>query len=137
MRAVATIAAAAMLLVAACSDKGVTDPVPLGTYVLQSVDGHALPYVVPGEGSDELALTAGSIALMDGGRFGMSVTMRYTSAGSSADMTMNASGTFTISGSTVTFTVVDPESGSSTFNGTLSNGTLTISEEGEVWVFRR
>ncbi len=139
MRAVAMIAAAAMLLVAACGDKNPNGVDPItGTYVLQSVDGHPLPYVVPGETpSDELALTAGSIVLMDGGRFTMSITMRYTAAGSSTDMTMNAGGTYRVAGASVTFTVVDPESGSSTFGATVSNGTLTVSEEGETWVFRR
>ncbi len=139
MRALAMVTAVATLVAAACGDKGVTDPPQIvGTYVLQSVNGHALPYVIPGETpADDFALTAGSIVLMAGGAFTMSVSMRYSNAGSSADVTMNASGTYAVSGATVTFTVVDPESGSSTFVATLSDRTLTVSEEGETWVFRR
>ncbi len=139
MRALAMIAVAATLVAAACSD-GPNDPKPTiaGTYVLQSVNGQALPYIVPGEtAADEFAVTAGSIVLTNAGTFVMSESIRFTSAGSSADMTLTGSGTYTAAGGTLTFTVSDPELGSSSFVGTLSDRTLTIADEGEVWVFRR
>ncbi len=95
-----------------------------GTYNLKTVNGKSLPAViVEVTGAYKLEITAGSVTLNEDNTFSASITFRETEGTTVTTQTETDSGTYSVSGSTITFT--SPGTGSA-FTGTLSGGTLTV-----------
>lgn len=76
----------------------------------------------------KLEITAGSATLNEDKTFSASITFRETEGTTVTTTTETDTGTYTVSGNTVTFN--SPGTGSS-FTGTLSGGTLTVTDEEE------
>ena len=114
-------------VLAACGSS--TEPEPIwGTYDLQSVAGQPLPSVLTQEGTSSIEASAGQMWLNSDMTFSQSLTFRYTSSvGAVTTATETDTGTFTVSGSTLTFTSSDP--GLDPYTGSLVGNTLTIVEE--------
>ena len=106
-------------LLTACGDSTGPESVA-GTYILQTVNGEALPVTVQGD-----VLSAGSIQLNSAGTYTVSLTIDGQ-AESGTD-------TFTVDGSTVTFL----DEGDVDFTETVSGDTLTIVDDGFTFVFRK
>ena len=137
----AAVAAVAIVATAACgADKksGSTGPdeVPpsgsvTGLYALKSVGGHALPAVLIDEDvSDEgqtfhlkVEILNGSVMLKAGGQYDASTEIRFTVDGQSQTESGQSSGTYSRSGSTITFNSSDDEIGS--FSASIGNGQIT------------
>jgi hypothetical protein len=81
-----------------------------GTYALVEVNGSAPPVVVYTEQTDDgqvdVAVVGGEIVLNDG-KYEMKLTLRLVQA--AFEQTFRDTGTFTVSGSTITFDTNDPE----------------------------
>jgi hypothetical protein len=73
-------------------------------------------------GAYKAEITAGSVTLNEDKTFSASITFRYTQGTTVTTSTETDSGTYTISGNTVTFKSSD----GSTVTGTLSGGTITV-----------
>lgn len=98
-----------------------------GKYVLQTVAGQPLPVVVWDEPGYKLELTYADMVLAEGGTFTNNATWRETEQGTVTTGSEISTGTYTVSGSTISF--ISP--GGDRFQGTLSGSTLTITFEDE------
>jgi hypothetical protein len=97
-----------------------------GTYVLKTVNGKSLPAaIIEIVGTYKLEITAGSVTLNEDKTFSASITFRETEGTTVRTQTETDSGTYTISGNTITFS---SQGSGSAVTGTLSGGTLTVTE---------
>ena len=123
----------ALVTLAACggdTSTGPPDASAAGTWTLKSYNGKAVPYTVT-VGEDKVELLSGSLVLTPPNSYKFSLTYRYTEAGTVTTETQMSAGTYTTSGSTVTF---QPSSaGDPASIGTISGNTLTIG--GDAFVF--
>lgn len=103
-----------------------------GNYTLRTVNGQNLPYVEV-EQSTKFELLSETLVLTDAGTFTVQGVVRVTFAGQSQNETFNESGTYTHSGSTITFAVPGEQS----ITGTASNSTITFTSEGLTYVFQK
>jgi hypothetical protein len=123
VRPVTALALAAVVAtVAACSiasKKGVTAPTNVaGTYSLATVDGNGLPYTVPNNPNHTVVIQSATVVL--GSDHSYTIGGTGTSDGGSPQQVIADAGTYTLSGSTVTFT-------STTHSGLIYTGTATTS----------
>jgi hypothetical protein len=104
------------------------------TYNLWNVDGHGLPFIILQRGTESLWIVSRFIRLNSDGTYTDSGTFWRTRGGQVSTFTDTANGSWTQSGSTITFT--ESPSGD-TFTGSLSGNTLTIIDDGMAFVFRK
>jgi hypothetical protein len=106
----------------------------IGTYSLDKVDGAGLPATLFDGMIDidgtvvqlKIEVTGGSMTLAANNTFTGSMALRLTAPGAPAQTeTIPVSGTYTISGNSITMTSSDPEDPQVT--GTISNGALVVS----------
>ena len=137
MRKFMKAAAIAMLgLSAACGggDDGVNEPVSVaGTYNLETLDGQSPPVVVLDEPGFKLGILSGNFVLAASGTFTTNVVFRLTEESGVSTESESFSGTYAVSGSTVTFNYSDGDSDSAT----LAGDTLTFSDGSSTAVFRK
>ena len=134
MRRTLATAALALLTLAAGACGGDDDSTGpngsiAGTYTLQTVNGSPPPITVFELGDDKIEVTGASVVINENGTFSATSTVRETDAGQVTTSSSVCSGTYTRSGSTVTFTEPDSnnEDCGGSYTGTWSNGnTLTI-----------
>jgi hypothetical protein len=138
MKRMAAIAMAfAVVATSACGkdDKSPTgnNNTTVGTYSLDKVDGGALPAtlfdgMVDVDGTVvelKIEITAGTMTLAANNTFTGSMALRLTVPGSPAQTeTAPVSGTYTVSGNSITLTSSDPEDPQIT--GTIANGQLLV-----------
>ena len=141
MRARRYLAALALAL-AACggSDKSTGPGGTLeGTYALKTINGRALPAVVFQIPDDKVEITSGSVTMNANNSFSETVTLRETITGSPVEETpITCPGTYTRSGSAITFSEPETEDCGGTYTGTWSSGnTLTVNFGGVTGVFRK
>lgn len=135
------LAAAAFLSVSACGDSSVTDPYhdAAGVFLLQSIAGQPLPAMItssPTEG--DVRVTTGSLFLSADRRFQETLTITHQPPGGAPPRngTAAASGTYTVVGDSVEFSIA--ASGStpaSTMQATLRGDTLSYSVLGRVVLY--
>jgi len=97
--------AAALATLAACgsSNNGTTGPTDVtGTYALGSIDGQSLPYTVPNNPDHTIIIQSGTVSLNSDHSYSIGGT--GTSDGGSPEQVIADAGTYSLSGSTVTFT---------------------------------
>ena len=97
--------AAAVATLAACGgdSKGVTGPTNVsGTYSLSTIDGSGLPYTVPNNPDHTIVIQSGTVTL--GSDHSYTIGGTGTSDGGAPQQVIADAGTYTLSGSTVTFT---------------------------------
>jgi hypothetical protein len=110
---------------AACSDSTGPDTDDLvGSYDLITIDGASLPVIVDQIGEDKAEITMGTVTLDEDGSFGDVTELRITEGGVVTTEVQSTQGTWTISGSTVTFF---PNDGSSNYTMTW-NGQLRLTQ---------
>jgi hypothetical protein len=130
-RFVALLAFAAL---AACGGDSSTSPgVVTGTYSLQSVNGSPLPFTVIQIGADKYEIISDVIVLNEGGSFSETTNDRTTQNGVVTTSTITDAGTYTLTGTAIT--LVSTQSG--TINGSVNNGTLTLTDQGVVAVYAK
>ncbi len=120
-----------VLVLAACGDS--TGPEPIwGTYNLQTIQGgRTLPQVVWESGADQLEFMAGHIRLNSDMTCITSETFRHTHDGVVTTDTGTQTGTFTVSGSSLTFALL----GWASSHGWLVDRRLIVTFSGFSWVF--
>lgn len=137
MRTFMKVAAIAVLgVTAACGggDDGVNEPASIaGTYNLETLDGQSPPVVVLDEPGFKLEILSGNFVLAANGTFTTNVVFRLTDESGPSTESESFSGTYTVSGSTVTFNYSDGD----TDSATLAGNTLTFSDGSSTAVFRK
>jgi hypothetical protein len=106
-----------------------------GSYALQTLNGAVLPTVVAQAPDDKLEVTAGTLDLHTDGSYLLVFNLRETQGTTVTEDESIESGTYTRSSTVVSFHPSDP-SGSWTAAYT-AGGTLTVTEDGVVFVFHR
>ena len=110
---------------AACSDSTGPDTDDLvGLYDLITIDGASLPVIVDQIGEDIAEITMGTVTLDEDGTFGDATEIRITEGGVVTTEVQSTQGTWTVSGSTVTFV---PNDGSGNYTMTW-NGQLRLTQ---------
>ena len=124
-RAAAVAAGFVLLAALNCVEDKVTEVVgAAGTYTLQTVNGSAVPFTVPGS-NPAIVVQSGTISL--GGQSSGPYTVRVagTRGGTAQDL-LGDGGQFSAAGSSITFTSSVLPAPSNTFAGTLTNGNATL-----------
>ena len=121
---------------AACRDSTGPDTDELvGSYNLFTIDGASLPVIVDQIGEDKAEITMGTVTLDENGTFGDATEIRVTEGGVVTTEVQSTQGTWTVSGSTVTFV---PNDGSGNYTMTW-NGQLRLTQlfEGFTLVYEK
>jgi hypothetical protein len=118
-------AGAIAVALAACSDSTGPDTDDLvGSYDLITIDGASLPVIVDQIGEDKAEITMGTVTLDEDGTFGDATELRITEGGVVTTEVQSTQGTWTVSGSTVSFV---PNDGSGNYSMTW-NGQLRLTQ---------
>lgn len=134
-------AAAALLSLSACGESSVTDPYreATGVFLLQSIAGQPLPAVITSSSTEgEVRVTTGSLFLSADRRFQETLTVTLQPPGSAPPQngTAVASGTYTIVGDSVEFSIdARGSTGASTMPATLRGDTLSYNVLGRVVLY--
>jgi hypothetical protein len=97
-----------------------------GTYILQTVNGAPLPYEFPVPGVDKYEILDDKVVLNDDGSWTEVGHDRKTVKGIVTLPVLNDGGTYTISGTMLTFSSTTPGAPTARFQGTLSGNTLIL-----------
>jgi len=97
-----------------------------GTYTLQSVNGAGLPAAILEDASYKLEVLSGSYTLSSNNTYSATASFKETDNGVVTPTTQFETGTYTLHGSSVTFT----DSDDFQTDGTISGSDLTISAGG-------
>ncbi len=121
--------------VTACGGDGINDPgnSVAGTYALKTVNGAALPAVIFEAEGYKIEVVAANYVLAAAGTFSSTATFRETEAGVVTQSTETTTGTYSVNGTTVTFTDSDGD----VLSAVLSGNDLKFSEDGLTAVFTR
>ncbi len=119
-----TMAVLAGGLLPACGDDPTGPESVAGTYILQTINGEALPVTVQTD-----VVSAGSLQLNSAGTF----TLSFTIDGRPD----SESGTFTVDGSTVTLVDEGDVDEGDSITGTVSGNTITFVAEGDTFVLTK
>ena len=122
------------LVILACGESTAPERPELGTWRLQTVDGKPLPFTLDEPDVDKYELTGETITLVASGRVTMVTSLRVTNGGNVSLESVPDAGTFTVSGSTVTFRF---DSDGSTPTATVTGDTMTLGDIGLTFVYRR
>lgn len=128
------LAATILALAAACGGDASQRPLVVpGTYVLQTVNGAPLPYVVQPSGP-KVELTSDQFVLATGGTFTNHTVVRTTNGSSVTTDPFDEAGTWTASGTTVNLKYTD---GTIVTGALTTDGTLTLTGSGLSAVYRK
>jgi len=138
MRRLAFALLAAVSIAACGGSDGATAPAgaPVaGTYLLQSMDGVAMPAVYFVADDYRFDVTGGSFALNADLTYRVALDMRYVGVAGVSDAPAQEfeHGTYTVSGSVVTLS----SDAGGTMSATLSNSVLTMRMDGLSFVYRK
>lgn len=125
----------AIVVAIACGDA--TGPTPQsvsGTWNLQSVNGGSLPYTVLMTGSVTDQVTAGLLIVEPDRTFSYATTFRSTANGQSTTLTATDSGTYSLSGDSVSFLF---RGDGTTGSGLLNGDTVSLNAEGFSLVYTK
>ena len=96
-----------------------------GSYQLKSVNGMRVPATLLDSAHMKMEMIGGSITLLSGGAFRMSVTSRITAQGVTTTISDSASGTYAVKGTAITAKSKD----GSVNSGTLVGNVLTTTDQ--------
>lgn len=131
------IAAVAFLAFVACGDDSATEPTNqsvAGTWTLRTVNGSNLPYTLQQFGNDRVELLNETINVAASGTFTQQGTLRFTAGGIVTTEPYTDAGTYTLNGSTATFSF---NSDGSTGVAAIGDDVLSVAYSGQTFVYRR
>ena len=125
-----------LIVAAACGGDSPTQPTAsvVGTWNLQTVNGSALPYLVPQTDFEAVELMSDVLTAAANGTFTQMTRFRVTQDGQAYPDSIPDAGSYALNGTAVTFTF---DSDGSTGTGSLSGNTLTVAAEGFALVYKK
>jgi hypothetical protein len=126
----------ALAVAVACGSDSTTEPTTAtlaGTWSLQSVYGNPLPVTLSQTSNDKLELLSDVVTASANGTYSESLQFRETLNGVATTSTSTDAGTFSLNGTAVTLS--SNQLGNSFGALSDNNRTLTLTEQGFVWVF--
>lgn len=97
-----------------------------GTYILRTVNGQSLPYTYRTVGADTYVLLDDAVTMTAAGQWNEVWHERHTVGGVVSSKSFADAGTFTLTGTRIVVTIVSGSAGTGSYEGTYSNGTLTL-----------
>lgn len=97
-----------------------------GTYVLRTVNGQSLPYTYRTAGADTYVLLDDAVTMTAAGQWNEVWHERQTVGGVVSSKSFADAGTYAITGTRIVVTIVSGSTGTGSFEGSYSNGTLTL-----------
>jgi hypothetical protein len=134
MRAFTTLFLALLAVGCGGDATGPTTASVAGTWSLQSINGIALPYVVAQTGGDKVEITGDVFTAVATGSFTQLTTVRTTLSGQVTTQSVADAGSWSMSGTAVTFQF---NSNGSVGTGSLSGNTLTVTDAGYAYIYRK
>ena len=119
--------------ITACGDDATGLEDVVGIYTLQTIEGDPLPWVLLQVGADMIEVIAGSVTLNADRTCTDSITLRITQGGIVTSDPETDECTYTTDGQAVTLSYEDDTVSS----GSIIGSTLTITDDGFVFIFRR
>lgn len=105
-----------------------------GTYTLRTADGAPLPHVLSQSATSKQEVLSDAYVLTSGGTWSASAQIRTTINGQASISTAPATGTYTVSGASISLR----NTGTNTsFSGTIDGTTLTLTGGGSVLVYMK
>lgn len=128
------LAAAFLLLGAACGDGTAPDEgTIIGSYTLRTINGQNLPYTTLSSGVNKAEVLSSSLSVNTDGTFREERSVRRTHSGVSITEAEMKFGTYTSTGSGVTFRATTGDE----VSGTRSGGSIRFVEGGFTFVYGR
>jgi hypothetical protein len=126
------LSAALVILAAACGGSGSTNPASVaGVYDLQTVNGAPLPYTVPGQSSGNITQVLRDQLTLANGAVGEHGTWRAVTSAGTTQLAVSDTGTYSVSGSTVTLHM------NSGVTGRGSGNRITLTQYGAAYLYVR
>ena len=125
------LVAAVTLVGSACGNDATAPEVVSGTYRLERVNGNVLPFLAEQSGSFRIDILSGSLIVRADRTFTGEIVSTQTNGQSVQTLTEQTGGTYTRTGSTITFS----ETGSISYQGQVSATTLTAQRAGVTFTF--
>ena len=125
----------ALAITVACGGDGITDPASVslaGTYSLKTVNGSPLPFTVS-DATGSATLTSDVMTVADAGTWTEHYTFRLTVNGTTTNESGDTSGTWSRSGTSVTFKA----DGGTAYTGTFNGSGFTLNDGDHVYVFAK
>ena len=129
-----------LLLIGCSSDSSVSVDVDaaVGVYVLQTIDGSALPYNAGNQGGVDVVIVSDQYTLKSGRTYTRSGTLRLTEFGITTTQSVTESGSWTLSGGTLTLTISSSSlAQTGNYSGSLAGSSLSINEMGFLGVYKK
>ena len=120
--------------VLSCSDSTAPEDKMLGTWRLETVSGHALPFILEQDETRTVYLTGETITLLESGSMTMVTSFRVTDGGTVFTESIPGPGNYSVNGSIVSMTFVED---GSTLTATVNGDLMTLDDIGLTFVYRR
>lgn len=135
-RAILLAATSTLLATAACdgADDVSGASTTAGTYVLRSVNGAPLPYLVAGNGTSTTEIVEEQLVLYIGFTYAFTLRERVTTNGQATTVVRTDAGVWGVSGTSVIFT---SSVGQPSRIARVDGDRMTIVEPGATWVYER
>lgn len=134
MRKLLSLIVLMLVFLGACGDSGTgPEDSTSGTYALETVNGNRVPYTILQFGNDKIEVVAGSITINADNTFSWRVTLRTTEGGRVTTEEDRYTGTYTRNNNAFSFTDNEGDA----YAASVQGGTLTMTVEGLVLVFRK
>ena len=128
------------LLLGCSSDNSVSADIDatVGVYVLQTINGSPLPYNAGNQGGVDVVIVGDQYTLTSGRTYTRDGTLRLTEFGITTTQYVTESGSWTLSGGTLTLTISISSLGQTgRYSGSLAAPSLTINQMGFVGVYKK
>lgn len=123
--------------VAACGDSTSPKKSPVGTWALATLDGNAPPLIVATSADSTLYLNGSTLTIQQSGSFSENIALRLKSQAGDSTFEQVDSGTWTMSGTTITFNVIGATpSDNFSYTGNFQDSTI-VEPGSNTWVYRR
>ncbi len=129
-----------LLLLGCSSDNSVSADIDaaVGVYVLQTIDGSPLPYNAGNQGGVDVVIVNDQYTLKSGRTYTREGTLRLTEFGITTTQPVTESGSWTLSGGTLTLTIISSSLGQTgNYSGSLAGSSLSINEMGFLGVYKK
>jgi hypothetical protein len=129
-----------LLILGCSSDNSVSADIDaaVGVYALQTIDGSPLPYNAGNQGGVDVVIVSDKYTLTSGRTYTRDGTLRLTEFGITATQSVTESGSWSLSGGTLTLTISNSSLGQTgNYSGSLAGSSLSITQMGFLGVYKK
>lgn len=132
------LAVLAFSSVVACggSDAATTPLAPsaIGAWTLSTINGTALPFTLMASGGNKSEAIGSTLTIVQGGSYTATFIVRNTTNGQQSTQSSSQAGTYVVNGTAISLRT---NSDGTVVSGSVSGNSLTLTEEGAVYLYVR